>query len=92
MDDTITWLIIALFYAPLHFLVPVLVTLFHDGGEPSQRSALKATLIDCTLSMSLGFALVIVIARDRLPLAMGILLLSMFLPYIRLLSRKPTPK
>ncbi len=88
LNDWLVWLIIALFYAPLHFLPPVLIVLLgSDSGERRQR--LIGTLFDCSASMAFSLATVIwLVARDRLTVAMGILLLSMGLPYIRLLLHR----
>ena len=82
--DTLSWLIVAAFYAPLHYLVPLLVTAFPSPDEQRTRQ-LQRTAIDCTLSMGIGFALVLWLAREKLQLAMLILFLSMLLPYVRLL-------
>lgn len=85
MDATIVWLIIALFYAPLHYLLPVLVVVMtgREEGE-ARRRRLVATAIDCTLSMVIAFAVVIWLASDRLQVAMFVLLLSMATPYLRI--------
>ena len=85
MDTTIVWLIIALFYAPLHYLLPLLVVVMtgREEGE-ARRRRLVATAIDCTLSMVIAFTVVIWLATDRLQLAMVVLLLSMAIPYLRI--------
>lgn len=85
MDATIVWLIVALFYAPLHFLLPILVVVMtgREEGEARKRR-LVATAIDCTLSMVIAFAVVIWLAAERLQVAMFVLLLSMALPYLRI--------
>ena len=85
MDATIVWLIIALFYAPLHYLLPLLVVVMtgRDEGEARQRR-LIATAMDCTLSMVVAFAVVIWLAGDQLQIAMFVLLLSMATPYLRI--------
>jgi hypothetical protein len=85
MDTTVVWLIIALFYAPLHYLLPMLVVAMtgREEGE-ARRQRLIATAIDCTLSMIIAFVLVIWLAGDRLQLAMFVLLLSMATPYLRI--------
>lgn len=88
MDTTVTWLIIALFYAPLHYLVPLLVILLRSSGR-MRRPAMIATLLDCTLSMAVSFGLVIwLVGQDRLTIAMMLLLASMALPYLRILARR----
>ena len=85
MDTIIVWLIIALFYAPLHYLLPALVvvmTATEEGGARKQR--LIATAVDCTVSMVTAFAVVTWLAGDRLQVAMFILLASMAAPYLRI--------
>ncbi len=93
MDTVIVWIIIVLFYAPLHYLAPLLVVFLRDADQDeSRRKDLTTTAIDCTLSMVIAFALVIALADRNMQTAMLILLGSMFLPYLRLLlTRRPTP-
>ena len=84
MDSLVVWLIIAAFYAPLHYLLPVLV-LFITGKESEDvRSGLiRRALIDSTLSMVGAFAIVIYLAESgMMSAAMLILLLSMLFPFI----------
>jgi len=90
MNDPVAWAIIALFYAPLHYLLPLLIVFFRNADDPAlRRRRLKASAIDCTLSMAIAFALVLfVVERAMLP-AMTILLLSLLFPYLRLLMRLP---
>ncbi len=86
MDDVIVWLIIAAFYAPLHFLLPVLL-LFVTGheSEATRRRLIRGALLDAALSMAVAFALAITLAtHGRLSLAMLILLLSMTYPLLRI--------
>jgi hypothetical protein len=86
MDDIIIWIIIAGFYAPLHYLLPVLV-LFITGqeSETTRRRLIRNSLIDSTLSMAVAFAIVITLANlgHMLP-AMVVLLASMSLPFVRI--------
>lgn len=90
MDQLLTWLIIAAFYAPLHFAIPMLVVFFRDAdAAPHRRADLIRTAVDCALSMTLAFVLVIWLARDHIGLAMAVLLVSMALPYLGLLIRRP---
>ncbi len=84
MDNTIIWIIIIGFYAPLHYMPPVLLVLFKTTEE-NRRSELKGALIDCTVSMALAFVLVYLVGLDNMLLAMGILLTALFLPYIRVI-------
>ncbi|MCB1922632.1 MAG: hypothetical protein KDJ27_02605 [Gammaproteobacteria bacterium] len=86
MDDTIAWIIIMGFYAPLHFLLPVLV-LFVTGNEaePTRRRLIRNALVDSGLSMAIAFAVVIVLAQQgRMLPAMLILLVSMAAPFVRI--------
>ena len=91
MDMNLTWLIIALFYAPLHYAIPLLVVLLRGAVSPAaRRAALLGTAADCTVSMLLAFALVVWLAEERWSLAMGVLSASMAVPYVRLLVvRRP---
>jgi hypothetical protein len=85
MDAAVVWLIIALFYAPLHYLLPMLVVVMTGSEEGEARKRrLVATAIDCTLSMLIAFVVVIWLAGDRLQIAMLVLLLSMATPYLRI--------
>ena len=85
MDAAVVWLIIALFYAPLHYLLPMLVVVMTGSEEGEARKRrLMATAIDCTLSMLIAFVVVIWLAGDQLQIAMLVLLLSMATPYLRI--------
>lgn len=85
MDTWVVWLIIALFYAPLHYLLPLLVVAMTGTEEGAERKRrLVATAIDCTLSMAIAFAVVLLLAAERLQLAMFVLLVSMATPYLRI--------
>lgn len=86
MNDTIVWIIIAAFYAPLHYLSPVLF-LFITGREDETTRArlMRNALVDSTLSMAIAFAVVILMVRaGHLFPAMIVLLLSMGFPFIRI--------
>jgi hypothetical protein len=85
MDDALVWIIIALFYAPLHYLLPMLVVAMTGTEEGAARKRrLIATAVDCTLSMAIAFAVVIWLAGGHLQTAMVVLLLSMAAPYLRI--------
>ncbi len=92
MDTIVTWVIIALFYAPLHYLIPIMIVFFQNVDVPDlRRQRIIATAIDCTLSMSVAFALVIWLSANRLQMAMFVLMVSMSLPYVRIwLQRRRT--
>ena len=86
MDDIIVWIIVAGFYAPLHYLLPVLI-LFITGNEPEtlRKSMIRRALIDSTVSMVLAFTIVILLVNQgRMSLAMLILLSSMGFPFVRI--------
>ncbi len=84
MDDVVVWIIIAGFYAPLHFLVPLLVLFITGTEEEATRGRLmRAAARDSALSMLAAFAVVILLANiGRISLAMLVLLLSMLYPFI----------
>ena len=86
MDDIIVWIIIAGFYAPLHYLLPVLV-LFITGQETdnTRKRLIRNSLIDSTLSMVIAFGIVItLVTKGQMSTAMAILLVSMGFPFIRI--------
>ena len=90
MFDTITWIIIIAFYAPLHFMLPVLF-LFIVGEETEavRKQLIVRALIDATLSMVAAFALAIMLVNHgQVALAMVILILFMLVPFIRILKNR----
>lgn len=92
MNDTIVWIIIIAFYAPLHYLLPVLI-LFITGceSESVRKSLIRWALIDSTLSLLLAFIIAIVLVKLNLMIwAMLTLFISMFVPFIRILRQRKT--
>lgn len=90
MDDIVIWIIIIGFYAPLHYLLPVLI-LFITGRESEsvRKRMIRQALIDSTWSLLLAFTLVIALVEfGQVSLAMLILLVSMFLPFVRILAHR----
>jgi len=85
MDDIIIWVIIIGFYAPLHFIPPILLVMF-KSDKPVRSIALRRSLIDCSLSMALAFVVIYFIGLDNMLLAMAILFGAMFLPYLRVIK------
>lgn len=71
----------------MHFLIPLTVIAFRADGDIQRRQAMIDTAVDCAVSMSIGFALVIWLARERLSLARILLLVSMAAPYVRVILR-----
>jgi hypothetical protein len=85
MTDTIAWIIALAFYAPFHYLGPLLVTLLTGDDTDSQRKLLIINiLIDCSLSMFVAFSVAFGLLRDDLQLAMLVLLISMCIPYLHI--------
>lgn len=85
MSDTLVWIIAIAFYAPFHYLGPLLVSLLTGAESQSQRKRLIINiLIDCTLSMFVAFTLAIWLFTNNLQLAMFILIVSMFVPYFHI--------
>jgi uncharacterized membrane protein len=86
MDDFVAWAIIAAFYAPLHYLLPVMV-LFITGNEADEVRArlIRTALLDSTLSMALAFLLVVYLTdQGHISAAMAALFASMGIPFIRI--------
>ena len=85
MDNIIVWAIIIGFYAPLHYLPPILMILFYTPAETRKPGLIKAVL-DCTVSMVAAFVLVYLVGLDNIMLPMMILLAALFMPYIRVIK------
>jgi len=87
VDDPVIWIIIIAFYAPLHFMLPVLF-LFIVGHETEtmRKQLIRRALIDAALSMVVAFALaVLLVNNSQIALAMVVLILFMLAPFIRIL-------
>jgi ABC-type methionine transport system permease subunit len=82
MNEVVVWLIIAAFYAPLHFGGPLGVVILIERDVRLRRRMIRYMLLDCALSMLTAFTLVIWLAGNTLGLAMAIMLLSMLVPYL----------
>lgn len=90
MNDFVVWIIIMAFYAPLHYLMPVLF-LFITGKETEEvrKKLIKGSLIDSTISMVLSFTIVIILVKqEMISLAMLVLLISIFSPFIRIIRHR----
>lgn len=90
MNEVTIWIIVIAFYAPLHYMTPILV-LFITGNESNdvRNQLIRRALIDSTLSMILAFALAIVLVKMELMIwAMLILLISMTAPFLRILQHR----
>ena len=90
MDNIITWIIIIAFYAPMHFVLPVLILFITGTEEETVRKVwIRRAVIDSSLSMLLAFVVAIALVQyGHMSWAMLALLASMPLPIIRVLTRK----
>jgi uncharacterized membrane protein YesL len=94
VDDPVIWIIIIAFYAPLHFMLPVLF-LFIVGHETEavRTQLIRSALIDAALSMAVAFALAVMLVNyDQIALAMVILMLFMLVPFVRIIWNRRTLK
>lgn len=90
MSDITVWIIVIAFYAPLHYLLPVLF-LFITGEESGtvRKRLIRSAVIDATLSMVAAFVVAIVLVQlGWIGAAMLVLLASMFLPFARILRHR----
>jgi uncharacterized membrane protein YesL len=90
VNDPVIWIIIIAFYAPLHFMLPVLF-LFIVGheSETMRQRLIRIALIDAALSMGVAFALAIVLVNyEQIAFAMVILVLFMAVPFIRIVRNR----
>lgn len=90
MNDPIIWIIIIAFYAPLHFMLPVLF-LFIVGDEAVtvRKRLIRHAVIDATWSMVVAFLLAIIFVNyEQIALAMVVLILFMLVPFIRILKNR----
>ena len=74
MSEAVVWLIIAAFYAPLHFGGPVGVAILTSEGVQYRQRMVRHMLVDSAVSMLLAFILVIWLTRDNIQLAMMVML------------------
>ena len=90
MDDPIIWIIIMAFYAPLHFMLPVLfLFIVGDETEAVRKQLIHSALIDAALSMVVAFAIAIMLVNySQMALAMVVLMLFMLAPFIRILMNR----
>ena len=90
MDDPVIWIIIIAFYAPLHFMLPVLF-LFIVGEETEtlRKQLIRRALIDAALSMVVAFAIAILLVNNnKIGFAMVVLILFMLAPFIRIIRNR----
>lgn len=90
MSDITVWIIVIAFYAPLHYLLPVLF-LFITGEESEsvRKRLIRSAVLDATLSMLLAFSVAIALVQlGWIGTAMLVLLASMLLPFARILRHR----
>lgn len=86
MNDLVIWIIVVAFYAPLHFMLPVLF-LFITGTESEalRWELIRRVLRDALLSMFLAIGLAVLLVKlGWIMPAMLVLMLSMALPFVRI--------
>lgn len=90
MDDPVIWIIIIAFYAPLHFMLPVLfLFIVGDETEAVRKQLIRRALMDAALSMVVAFAVAILLVNNsQIALAMVVLILFMLAPFIRILRNR----
>jgi len=90
VNDPIVWIIIVVFYAPLHFMLPVLfLFIAGDEAESVRKQLIRRALIDAALSMLVAFVLAIVLVNyDQIALGMVVLILFMLVPFVRILRNR----
>ena len=90
MNDPVIWIIIIAFYAPLHFMLPVLF-LFIVGheSETDRKQLIRNALVDAALSMVVAFVLAIMLVYyEQVALAMVTLILFMLVPFMRIIRNR----
>jgi uncharacterized membrane protein YesL len=90
VNDPVIWIIIIAFYAPLHFMLPLLF-LFIVGHESEtvRKQLIRRALIDAALSMVVAFAVAIMlVSYEQIALAMVNLMLFMLVPFIRIIRNR----
>ena len=90
MEDPIIWIIIIAFYAPLHFMLPVLfLFIVGDETETVRKEMIRRAVIDAAISMVVAFALAILLVNyEQIALAMVVLILFMVTPFIRIIKNR----
>ena len=90
MSNLVIWIIVVAFYAPLHFMLPV-VFLFITGRESEElrRQLIRSVVRDAFLSMVVAVALAVLLVQLGWVLpAMLLLVLSMAMPFLRIVRSR----
>jgi len=90
VEDPIIWIIIIAFYAPLHFMLPVLfLFIVGDETETIRKQMIRSAVIDAAISMVVAFSLAILLVNyAHVALAMVVLILFMLTPFIRIIKNR----
>jgi len=90
VDEPIIWIIIIVFYAPLHFMLPVLfLFIVGDESETVRKQLIRSAIIDAAVSMVVAFSLAIILVNySQIALAMVALILFMLTPFIRIIRNR----
>ena len=90
MEDPVIWIIIIAFYAPLHFMLPVLfLFIVGDEAESVRKEMIRRAVIDAAVSMAVAFAIAMLLVNyDQIALAMVVLILFMVTPFIRIIKNR----
>jgi len=85
MNDIDVWLIGALFYAPIHYLGPLLVIVLNaSADDPLFAARIKLTVVECTLTMVAAFGLAALLFRNHPGVTTLVLASAMAVPYLHL--------
>lgn len=81
MDDLLVWTIVIAFYAPLHFVLPVLLLFVTVGDERRRRRAVRRALLEAAGAFVLSIPLAVLLGLRGYVLGAGtVLLLASVLP------------
>jgi uncharacterized protein (DUF2062 family) len=83
VDPILLWIIIAAFYAPIHFALPALLVMLSgsDTEEQRRRRRLRRTMLHCGVQMLIALPLAWFLSTKSMPWAMAVLGASMLAPY-----------
>ncbi|MGD2082145.1 MAG: hypothetical protein PVF91_04215 [Chromatiales bacterium] len=82
MLDPLTWLVFALVYAPLHYMLPLWLAWLTGVETGRERGRLvRAIVLDCTLSLGLAITAALCLVNPAPQSAMAVLLAAVFAPY-----------
>ena len=77
------FIVTAVFYAPFHLGPPVLFALLYGRNADEKKAYVREILIESFVTMIIALVAFFMLWETRLWIAVGIMLLMMGLPYIR---------